>query len=122
MYVVSYKELIVWQKSITLAKEVYQSTERLTKSELYGLISQMRMAAVSIPSNVAEGYKRRGLSEYIHFLTISDGSAAELETQIIIVKEIYPEIDLFRAESLLSEVQRMLITMIQKLEAKKRKE
>ena len=74
----SYKELIVWQKSIELVKEVYKATDKLPKAELYALTSQMRRAAVSIPSNIAEGYKRRNRGEYLQFLGIADASAAEL--------------------------------------------
>ncbi len=119
MYVESYKQLTVWQKSLELVKEVYKITEQFPKSELYGLVSQMRRSAVSIPSNIAEGYKRRNLGEYVQFLSIADASAAELETQIIIAKEIYPLVGFSKAELLLEEVQKMLITMIKKLNAKR---
>jgi len=111
----SFKQLKVWQRSIELVKEIYKVTEQLPKSELYGLLSQMRRAAVSIPSNIAEGYKRRNLGEYIQFLSIADASAAELETQVIIARELYLNADLTRAEALLEEVQKMLIVMIKKL-------
>lgn len=119
MYLESYKQLVVWQKSIELVKEVYKLTDNFPKSELYGLVSQMRRCAVSVPSNIAEGYKRRNLGEYIQFLSVADASAAELETQIIIAKELYSKLDFGRAESLLEEVQKMLITMIKKLNAKR---
>ena len=107
MYIQSYKQLKVWQKSIELVKEIYKSTEGFPKSELYGLVSQMRRAAISIPSNIAEGYKRKGLSEYLQFLRIADASAAELETQIIIAKELYKDLNFSKVESLLEEVQKM---------------
>ena len=119
MYLESYKQLVVWQKSIELVKEVYKLTDNFPKSELYGLISQMRRCAVSVPSNIAEGYKRRNLGEYIQFLSIADASAAELETQIIIAKDLYLKLDFRKAESLLEEVQKMLITIIKKLAAKR---
>lgn len=119
MYIESYKQLKVWQRSIELVKEVYKITDDFPKSELYGLISQMRRCVISIPSNIAEGYKRRNLGEYIQFLSIADASAAELETQIIIAKDLYSKIDFSRTESLLEEVQKMLITMIKKLNAKR---
>jgi len=115
MYIESFKQLKVWQRSIELVKEVYKVTEQLPKSELYGLVSQMRRAAVSIPSNIAEGYKRRNLGEYIQFLSIADASAAELETQAIIAKELYSNVDLAHVGPLLEEVQKMLIVMIKKL-------
>lgn len=115
MRIQSYKELIVWQKSIELVKEIYILTNKLPREEIYGLTSQMRRSSISIPSNIAEGYKRKGLVEYIRFLNISDGSAAELETQIIISKMLYPASDYSKTESLLDEVQKMLTVMIKKL-------
>jgi four helix bundle protein len=117
MYVESFKELIVWQRAIELVKEVYVATGQFPEEELYGLVSQMRRCAISIPSNIAEGKKRRTKKDFIHFLRIADGSAAELETQIIIAKDLYVEINFSKAESLLEEVQKMLITMIKKLQA-----
>ncbi len=115
----SFKQLIIWQKSILLVKEIYKITEEIPKSELYGLVSQMRRAVISIPSNIAEGYKRGNLGEYIQFLRIADASAAELETQIIIARDLYSKIDFSRANNLLEEVQKMLITIIRKLNAKR---
>lgn len=117
MYVKSFKELIVWQRSIELIKEVYKITEKFPKSELYCLISQMRRAAISIASNIAEGKKRKTKKDFIQFLRIANGSAAELETQIIIAKDLYKNIDYSKSESLLEEVEKMLATMIQKLES-----
>ena len=111
----SYKQLIVWQKSIELVKEIYRVTEEFPKNELYGITSQMRRAAVSIPSNIAEGYKRNGRQEYIHFLNISEGSAAELETQLIISKDLYRNIDFKLLEKLLDEIQKMLFSIITKI-------
>lgn len=115
----SHKELIVWQKSIELVKEIYFITNKFPQNELYGLSSQIRRCAVSIPSNIAEGYSRRNLKEYLQFLRISYGSANELETQIIISKSLYIEIDYNRAESLLKEILKMLNAMINKLENNK---
>lgn len=83
----SYKDLIVWQKSVVLCTEVYKVTDHFPKSDLYGLTSQIRRSAVSIPSNIAEGHSR-GHREYIQFLKISFGSGAELETQLIIALNI----------------------------------
>ena len=114
----SYKDLVVWQRSIELVKEIYRITKLLPKEELYGLTSQMRRSGVSIPSNIAEGHQRKNLKEYLQFLRISYGSAAELETQLIISREICPQIDFLAAESLLKEVHKMLNTLIQKLELK----
>lgn len=112
----SHKELIVWQKSIRLVKEIYILTGNFPQNEIYGLISQMRRAAVSIPSNIAEGYSRKNIKEYLQFLRISYGSGAELETQIIITKDLYKSIDYSPAEILLEEALKMLNTMMQKLE------
>lgn len=119
MGIKSYKDLLVWQKSIVLVKEVYQRTGKFPASETYGLSSQMRRAAISIPSNIAEGYKRRNLGEYIQFLSIAGASAAELETQIIISKELYENINFSVPENLLLEIQKMLSVIIKKLAAKR---
>ena len=116
MYVQSFKELIVWQKSILLTKQIYKITQNFPRDELYGLTSQMRRCAVSIPSNIAEGKKRKTKKDFLQFLRIADGSAAELETQLIIAKDIYNDIDFTVVESLLEECQKMLITIIRKLE------
>jgi len=115
----SYKDLKVWQRSIELVKEIYRVTAYMPKSEIYGLISQMRRASVSVPSNISEGYKRRTTGEYIHFLGIADASLAELETQIIITKDIYKSLDFSYAIELLSEVQKMLFVLIRKIVPKK---
>jgi len=106
----SYKDLIVWQKSIDLVVEIYRLTDLFPKSEIYGLTNQMRRSAVSIPSNIAEGYNRKHQQEYIQFIRIAFGSGAELETQIIIVKrlELVLSNRLKKVESLLVEVMKML--------------
>lgn len=119
MQIESYKQLLVWQRAIELVIEVYQITKALPKSELYSLVTQIRRSAISIPSNIAEGYKRRNLGDYIRFLCIADASAAELETQLLITKLLYPAPDLSKADLLLSEVQKMLTVVIQKLKAKR---
>ena len=84
----SYKDLLVWQKSIELVMEIYKLTEKFPKSEAYGLISQMQRASVAIPSNIAEGQKRGHKKEFLQFLYISYGSGAELETQVEICKRL----------------------------------
>ena len=84
----NYKNLIVWQKSITLVKDIYDLTDAFPSEEKFGLISQMRRAAVSIPSNIAEGQARRTTKDYIRFVSTSEGSLAELETQLIIATEL----------------------------------
>jgi len=85
----SYKDLLVWQKSIDLVSDVYRLTEKLPKSEIYGLSSQMQRAAVAIPSNIAEGQRRAYKKEFIQFLHVSYGSGAELETQLEICQRLY---------------------------------
>lgn len=116
--ITSYRDLIVWQKSMDLVKEIYRITKFLPKDELYGLSSQMRRASVSIPSNIAEGQQRKNTKEFCQFLRISYGSAAELETQILLSKNIYPKIGFSKAESLLQEIRKMLNSLMQKLENK----
>lgn len=116
-YISSYKDLIVWQKSIELVKEVFILTKRFPKSELYGIVSQMRRSAVAIPSNIAEGYGRKSTKSYIQFYAIAYGSALELETQILISKELgFASLNQFeRVDSLLLEVCKMLNAMIMKM-------
>ncbi len=84
----SYKDLDVWKRSIELVKKIYIITKDFPKEEIYGLTNQMRRCAVSIPSNIAEGKTRQHVNEYIQFLYIALGSCAELESQIIIAKEL----------------------------------
>lgn len=116
-YIKSYKELIVWQKAIKLVKEIFILTNKFPKSELYGIISQIRRAAISISSNIAEGYGRRSKKEYLQFYSIAYGSAMELETQIIISKELlFTSTENFdKVDLLLDEVCRMLNSMISQM-------
>lgn len=123
MYIKSFKELIVWQKSFELVKEVYILTKYFPKEEVYGITSQMRRASISIPSNIAEGYGRKSTKSYAQFYAIAFGSALELETQILLAKELNlaPGIKFKRVELLLGEVLRMLNVMhskIRKIETK----
>ena len=111
----SYKDLIVWQKSNDVVLEIYKITRQLPNSELYGLISQSQRASVAIPSNIAEGYTRNHRKEFVQFLGIAFGSAAELDTQILLMEKLYPNSDYKKVKDLLLEVQKMLITMIKKL-------
>lgn len=84
----THKDLDVWKNSITPAKELYRLTENFPKEETYGLASQMKRAAVSIPSNIAEGAARNSTKEFIQFLYIALGSLAELETQLLLAREL----------------------------------
>ncbi len=119
MYLKSYKELVVWQKAVELVVEVYNLTAQFPKEDMYGLATQMRRAAVSIPSNIAEGSRRKDIPEYSQFLRVADASSAELETQIVIAKRIYPRLNYVTADKLLDEVQRMLNKIMANFEAKK---
>lgn len=106
----NFRELIVWQKSVELVVKVYKLTEKYPTSEIYGLTSQMRRAAVSIPSNIAEGFSRNYTKEYSQFISVAFSSGAELETQLEISKKLnfISEKDYDDVLSLLSEVMRML--------------
>ena len=84
----NYRDLDVWHKAIELVKEIYIITKSFPKDEMYGLVNQMRRAAVSIPSNIAEGKTRQTINEYTQFLYIALGSIAEVETQITISREL----------------------------------
>lgn len=113
----SHKELTVWQKSMELVELVYKITGKLPKSEIFGLSSQMQRAAVAIPSNIAEGAKRGHKLEYIQFLRVANGSAAELETQLLLAEKLYPEVrnDIPKTALLLEEVLKMLYALISTL-------
>ena len=80
----THKDLRVWQQSIEMVTSLYLMTKAFPKDELFGLVSQMRRAAVSVPSNIAEGYARGTDREKLHFLRISSGSMSELETQLML--------------------------------------
>ncbi len=117
----SYKELLIWQRGIELVRELYILTDSFPKTEVYGLTSQMRRAAISIPSNIAEGYtrghSRQHHQDFIHFLRIAFASGAELETQLIIARELgfaSPK-KCEVAEKLLDETMRMLNKFISSL-------
>ena len=77
-----YRDLLVWQKGMALARDVYQLTRSFTSEEKFGLVSQMRRAAVSIPSNIAEGQARKSTGEFVQFISTAEGSLAELDTQV----------------------------------------
>ena len=115
----SYKDLIVWQKGVDLSVLVYELTEQFPRDERYALTSQMRRAVVSIPSNIAEGRCRSTKKDFCNFLHIALGSAAELETQIEIARRIKQTASLSYGtiEALLTEVTKMLNSLISKLEA-----
>jgi four helix bundle protein len=115
----SYKELIVWQKSMLLVKEIYILTKDMPDEERFGLTSQIRRAAVSIPSNIAEGWGRNSKGSYINHLKISNGSLCETETQILIIEMLgfLDNSKLNTSKNLLQECSKMLKSIIDKLEA-----
>ena len=117
----SYRELQVWQRSIELAAAVYRLAGSFPRDEVYGLSSQMKRAAVSAASNIAEGYGRLSAGEYRQFLGIARGSVLELQTQFEIARALPigdgPRLD--EAEALSEEVSKMLYAMIDKLKATK---
>jgi four helix bundle protein len=116
----SYKDLIVWQKSILLVKHIYKLTSIFPSEERFGLISQLRRAAVSVPSNIAEGQARRTTGDFIHFISNAEGSVAEIETQLIIAVELSfcSQAQADPCFSLDDEVRKMLNALRRSLEAK----
>jgi len=116
----NYKELSVWQKSYKLCLHIYKVTKHFPKDETYGLTSQIRRSAVSIPSNIAEGYGRKTTLEYVRFLYIAYGSVCELETQMMISGDLgYVEKDrLQEIRDEIGDIERMLKAMIKSLENK----
>jgi four helix bundle protein len=116
----SFKELIIWQKSMELVEEVYRIIRLLPPEEKYALADQIKRSAVSIPSNIAEGKGRNSDREFLRFLNIANGSAYELETQLIICQRLgYIKAEqLLIAFQLCNEIGRMLNAIINKLTAK----
>ena len=108
-----YKDLIVWQKAMAAAREVYRLAPRLPREETYGMRSQVTRAAVSIPANIAEGWARESEREKAQFLAIAQGSLAEGETLLILCEQVgwFPEPETSTLHSLWDEVGRMLTTM-----------
>jgi len=110
-----FKSLIVWQKAMELADVVFHLTKELPREELYGLTGQMRRAAISIPSNIAEGSRRSSKKDYAQFLRIACGSAVELETQLLLANKWYPNAQTSVALSLVTEIEKMLSAMLRKI-------
>jgi four helix bundle protein len=113
-----YKELKVWKKGMELVRMIYQLTARLPTEEKYGLASQMRRAAVSVPSNIAEGQARQGTREFLQFLSHASGSLAELETQTLLCVDLnycnLPDITKISGE--IAEPQKILAAIRRKLQ------
>ena len=113
----TYRDLIVWQKAMALVLETYRLSKRFPKNETYGLAAQMRRCAVSIPSNIAEGYGRNSTSDYVRFLRIATGSLYELQTQMEISSklEYLKRADFDRLYESSREIERMLSSLSRKL-------
>ena len=113
----NYKDLLVWQKGIDLAKAVYNLTKIYPSAEKFGLVAQMRRAGVSIPSNIAEGQARRTTGEFVQFISNAEGSAAELDTQLILSVELgfCRKAEALPIYEMLDEERRMLNALRRKL-------
>jgi four helix bundle protein len=113
----SYKDLLVWQKGISLAKMISALTRHFPAEEKFGLVSQMRRAAVSIPSNVAQGRARHTTGEFVQFISHAEGSAAELDTQLILYGELdfCPKHNVLSIYEAIAELRRMLNALRRKL-------
>ena len=113
----SYKDLIVWQKAIDMATWIYGLTKQFPKEEIYGITSQMRRAAVSVPSNIAEGQSRQHKTEFRQFLHIAKGSLSELETQLTIANNLgyAKEKDFQDGTARIDETSKLLYSLIRKL-------
>ncbi|MFO0839062.1 MAG: four helix bundle protein [Phycisphaerae bacterium] len=111
----TFRDLIVWRKAVALARAVYEHTQQMPKIEQFGLTNQMRRAAVSIASNIAEGNARQTTRDYVHFLMVARGSLAELETQLVIAQELNFITRSDNLTELLREISRMLQALIASL-------
>lgn len=113
----TYKDLLIWQKGILLVKVVYNNIEGFPKDEVFGLTSQIKRSAVSIPSNIAEGWGRGSILSYLHFLKIARGSLFELETQLIIANELsfISELKFNELTQIITEESKMLNAFIKSL-------
>jgi four helix bundle protein len=116
----SYRDLVAWQKSIVLVTEIYKATKLFPREEIFGLVSQLRRAAVSIPSNIAEGHGRLSNADRKHFVSQARGSVLELETQILIAHNLgYLSLDESqRLDSLASEVGRIINGLLKSFHVK----
>lgn len=106
----SFKDLLVWQKGHQLVLEIYRITADFPDTEIYGLVSQMRRAAVSVVSNLVEGFKRRTVKDSVHFYNIADGSIEELKYQLFLSRDLnyITQEEFQKTNSLLEEVSKML--------------
>ncbi|PXY45780.1 four helix bundle protein [Flavobacterium hydrophilum] len=117
----TFRDLLIWQKSMNLVTEIYQITNSFPKEEIYGLSSQIRRSSISIPSNIAEGYGRNGNSELLRFLNISISSLFEMQTQLEISFNLkyITEYQFSKTNGESRELERMLSAFIKKLKERK---
>ncbi len=116
-----YKSLKVWEKAHKFVLDIYKATSNFPKEELFGLVSQLRRAAVSIPTNIAEGSSRNSKKDFIRFLEIAFGSAKEVEYELLLSNDLkYLQIEIFtKLDDQIKEIKKMLIGLIQSIENKK---
>ena len=117
----TFRDLLIWQKSMNLVTEIYQLTNSFPKEEIYGLSSQIRRSAISIPSNIAEGYGRDGNGDYLRFLNISISSLFEIQTQLEISYNLkyINQIQFNKTNGESREIERMLSAFIRKIKDRK---
>jgi four helix bundle protein len=113
----SYRDLLVWQKGMALAKQIYLMTRAFPDDERFGLITQMRRAAVSVPSNIAEGQARQGRNEFVQFLSYAEGSLAELDTQLKLADDLgyCRSVNVPKTASMVVELQKMTASLRRKV-------
>jgi len=114
----SFRELLVWQAGIKLVREIYLVSVGFPADERFGLTSQIRRAAVSIPSNIAEGWGRGSTKDYLRFLSVAQGSLREVETQLVIAQELgfCSSESVIKLEETVSQISRMLLGLRRSLE------
>jgi four helix bundle protein len=119
--VTSYRDLVVWARAMDLVEDCYKLSKQIPQSEMYGLTSQIRRAAVSIPANITEGHGRKTLGDYIQHISIANGSLKELETLLLIADRLHyvKESEIRPALARCAEIGRMLASLIQKLRQKR---
>ena len=119
--VTSYRDLVVWARAMDIVEDCYKLSKQIPQSEMYGLTSQIRRAAASIPANIAEGHGRRTLGDYIQHLSIANGSLKELETHLLIAGRLHyvKENEISPALARCAEIGRMLSSLLQKLRQKR---
>ena len=110
-----YQSLAVWQKAMELAREIYMLTDKLPQKEQFSLADQMRRAAISVPSNIAEGFRRPSKKDYAHFVSMAHGSLSELETQVLLARDLYLRLSCAKALALSDEIGRMLFGLTRAL-------